>query len=107
MRKRRLHKIIGPKIFRLWSDVGGMMFDSAQVIAHRTQRLMQPSHSAADRREFARMVGEKVAAATESALILGRVTVEPARLPGAFGQAVKPFAKRACANAKRLSRIKR
>ncbi len=102
MRKRHLHKIVG-----LWTDAGGMMLDSAQVIAHRTQRLMKPSHSAADRREFARMVEEKIAAATESALILGRATVEPARLPGAFGQAMKPFAKRARANAKRLSRSKR
>ena len=45
-----------------------------------------------------------MAAATESAIIVARAYVEPARLPGVFGQAVKPFAKRARANAKRLSR---
>ncbi len=101
MRKRRLHKVIG-----MWSDVGQMMLDSAQVIAHRTGRMAKPVHSAADRREFNRMVAEKVAATQEAALIVSRAVLQPARLPGVFGQAIKPFAKRARANAKRLAHKK-
>ncbi len=103
MRKRHLNRIIGPKTFAFWADAGRMMLDSAQVIAHRTQRMAKTSYSAADRREFARMVHEKIAAAQEAAVIVSHAMVQPARLPGAFGQAVKPFAKRARANAKRLS----
>lgn len=101
MRKRNLHKIIG-----LWSEAGQMMLDSAQVIAHRTQRMAKPGHTAADRREFARMVHEKMEAGVESALVLSRAMVVPQSLPGVLGQAMKPFAKRARANARRLCKIK-
>ncbi len=101
MRKRHLHKVMG-----LWQDVGHMMLDSAQVIAHRTQRMAKPAYSQADQREFARMVSEKLAATQEAALIVGRAMVQPAKLPGVLGQAVKPFAKRARANARRLNKSK-
>lgn len=102
MAKRDWHHVVG-----LWSDMGRMMLDSAQVIAHRTQRMSKSSYSQADQREFARMVSEKVAAAHEAGLIVSRAMVQPGRLPGVFGQAIKSFAKRARANAKRLGKIKR
>ncbi len=99
MRKRQMRNLIG-----LWSDAGQMMLDSAQVIAIRTQLMLKTSHSAADRRELTRMVNEKVAAAQEAAIILSRAMVEPANLTGVLGKSVKPFAKRARANARRLAR---
>ena len=105
MRKRQLSKMFG-----LWTATSAMMFDSAQVIAQRTQRMMKPSYSKADQREFAKMVREKGEAAQQSVWAVSRALVgvgfNPLRMPDVASAALKPIARRARANAKRLGKIK-
>jgi len=61
-----------------WSDVAWKMAEmsvaSASVIGHRTHRLAKtgPVPDARDRREFAQMGSEKIAASLESAVALAR-----------------------------------
>ena len=63
--------------FAVWTDVavrtGEMLVASAQVIGHRTRRIVAAGHSPGhgDRREFTRMGLEKVEAAGESLLAMG------------------------------------
>ncbi len=91
----------------LWSDVAGMMMDSAQVIAYRSRLMAKPGHSLADRRELGRMVSEKVAAAHEASLVVARAAAGfGLATPATMARLVKPFAKRARANARRLSGLK-
>jgi hypothetical protein len=64
--------------FAVWTDValrtGEMLVASAQVIGHRTQRIVAAGHSPGqrDRREFVRMGLEKVEAAGESLWSMGQ-----------------------------------
>ncbi|NEX61584.1 polyhydroxyalkanoate granule-associated phasin [Noviherbaspirillum galbum] len=56
--------------FRLWFQTAEMLAASAQVIGHRTTRMMSagPLPSARDQREFTKMGQEKVDAVMESAM---------------------------------------
>jgi hypothetical protein len=112
----------------LWTDLamrtGEMLAASAQVIGHRTGRMARagPAPNARDRKEFTRMGLEKVAAANESALAMGRQLGEANLQLGltwwknlcqlsnvgakVTQQGLKPIHSRATANAKRLGRIK-
>jgi hypothetical protein len=110
-----------PAAFMLWTDLAlrtsEMLLASAQVIGHRTGRMATagPSPNARDRKEFTRMGLEKVAAANESALAMGRqlttaqmqaglkIWTDMLRMSSA---GLKPIHSRATANAKRLGRRK-
>jgi hypothetical protein len=62
--------------FLLWTNIalksGEMMWASAQVISHRTSRILQahPNYSVKDRREIALMGQEKIEAGYESAIAM-------------------------------------
>jgi hypothetical protein len=114
--------------FVLWTDLamrtGEMLVASAQVIGHRTGRMATagPSPNARDRKEFSRMGLEKVAAANESALAMGRQLAAAQMQLGLSAwkslcemsqvsatvtkHGLKPIHSRATANAKRLGRLK-
>lgn len=115
--------------FVLWTDLalrtGEMLAASAQVIGHRTGRMVRagPSPNARDRKEFTRMGLEKVAAANESAWAMGRQLGQANLMHLGLDwwkdlcqlshvgakvtqQGLKPIHSRATANAKRLRRIK-
>ena len=126
---RRTSRLPAPALpLALWTDLalrtGEMLAASAQVISHRTGRmaLAGPAPNARDRKEFTRMVAEKVAAANESAMAMSRhwmttnlvLGASPAKnlsklahvSARASHQGLKPFHSRATANAKRLGRVK-
>ncbi len=73
-----LPKVVPFAPFKTWNDLAlrtaEMLVASAQVIGHRTARMARagPSPNARDRREFTRMGTEKIAAASESALAMGK-----------------------------------
>ena len=126
---RRTSRLPAPALpLALWTDLalrtGEMLAASAQVISHRTGRmaLAGPAPNARDRKEFTRMVAEKVAAANESAWAMGRQMMGTSLVWGASPaknlaklsqvsakvtqQGLKPIHSRATANAKRLGRVK-
>ena len=71
--KRRAFYNVSAHPFLIWSELafktGEMMLASAQVIGHRTNRMVLagPTPNARDQREFTLMSTEKVSAAAESA----------------------------------------
>lgn len=89
---------------------GEMMLASASVIQHRTGRMAKASYplSAKDQKEFTRMVQEKIDAGREAASALALASLDPAFMKTEASMArvsramVKPFHKRAKANALRL-----
>jgi hypothetical protein len=89
---------------------GEMMLASVSVIQHRTGRMAKATYplSAEDQREFTRMIQEKIAAGQEAALALAqqgcksdflKTNASAVRVTSAL---VKPFHKRAKANARRI-----
>jgi hypothetical protein len=89
---------------------GEMMLASASVIQHRAGRMATATYplSARDQREFTRMVQEKIEAGQEAAVALALQGCKPdflktnASAVRVTSALVKPFHKRAKANARRL-----
>jgi len=97
-----------------WSQVawltGEMILASASVIHVRTGRMAKAGRplSAKDRKEFSHMVLEKIDAGREAASALALASLDPgfmrteAAVLRATKAMIKPFHKRATANARRL-----
>ena len=89
---------------------GEMLLASADVIQRRTGRMAKAGYplSAKDQKEFTHMIQEKIDAGREAAAALALASLDPAFMRSnasalKVGKAViKPFHKRAKANARRL-----
>jgi len=75
---RKARPTVAAMPFMLWNELalhtGEMLAASAQVISHRTGRIVKAGHTPTlrDRREFTRMGVEKLEAANESAWAMGQ-----------------------------------